>query len=162
MGDHDQNWLFPVALPLPLLDPRLNPFSHPFVSFCFNFYFDRISDSCKSCKNCAKNSHMHFSQIPRALIFCYIGFIHSSFYLFLHLHTQTHTDIHFTHFLLNTSVLISKQGRCFFPNPVQLSNSGSEDWHSTNIFSSHLVQILPTSQYPMWQSIQVSCFLTLL
>lgn len=98
--------------------PRLNPFSHPFVSFCFNFYFDKISDSCKSCKNCTKCSHIPFPQIPQMLIFLLHLFYPS---LLLPLspstHTHAHTHIHLIHFLLHTSESILKQGHWFFSKP---------------------------------------------
>lgn len=81
--------------------PRINPFSRPFILFCFNFYFDIISDSCKSCKNCTKNSQIAFTQIPQILIF-----------LPPLLYSWTHT-CSFTCFLLNSSVFTSKQG-CYF------------------------------------------------
>lgn len=87
----DWAWMFPIPLILPLPHSRLNTFSHPFVSFCFNIYFYKISDSCTRCKNCTKNSHIPFPQMPQTLLFYYICFIYPSFYLFLHLHTYMHT-----------------------------------------------------------------------
>lgn len=160
---YDWAWMFPIPLILPLPRSRLNPFSHPFVSFCFNIYFYKISDSCKSCKNCTKNSHIPFPRMPQTLNFYYICFIYLSFYLFLHLltHMHGHTHAHtFYPFLPKYFSVCFKADIGVFSSPS--ATVKNQELNTDTVLLYPLQTLFRFCQCPSGKCIQGSCFFSLL